>query len=75
MQTEKKFNKTAYDNKFISEKYDRVNLTMPKGKRQIIQEHAKKCGESTNEFINRAIVETMERDSDTEKGEDSGFTE
>ena len=66
MPKEKTFNKTAYDNKFIAEKYDRVNLTMPKGKRQLIKEHATARGESTNEFINRAIDETMERDNQTE---------
>lgn len=61
--------------KYMKANYDDIKVRTPKGKRQIIQEHAKKCGESTNEFINRAIVETMERDSATEKGEDSGFTE
>ena len=42
--------------------YDRVNLTMPKGKKEAIQEHAEKKDGSVNSFINRAIDETMERD-------------
>ena len=49
-------------NKYMSANYDRINLTTPKGKRKLIQEHAKSHGESANEFINRAIKETMERD-------------
>ena len=50
-------------NKYMREKYDRVNLTMPKGKKERITEHVKKQDESLNGFINRAIDETMERDN------------
>lgn len=56
------FNKVAYDNAFIALKYDRINLTVPKGKKDEIKEHAEARGESTNAFINRAIDETIERD-------------
>lgn len=66
----KKFNKIAYDNAFIAQNYDRVNLTVPKGKKEDISIHAKNQGESTNAFINRAIDETMTRDNAKEKGED-----
>lgn len=58
-----KFNKVAYDNAFIAKNYDRVNLTVPKGEKEKIASHAEKRGESVNGFINRAIKETMERDS------------
>ena len=58
----KKFDKIAYDNAYIAENYDRVNLTVPKGKKEKIREHAEKRGERINSFINRAIDETMERD-------------
>lgn len=50
-------------NKYISKAYDRVNLTMPKGRKEEIQAHAEAQGESVNAFINRAIDETMERDN------------
>ena len=50
-------------NKYMKENYDRVNLTMPKGKKDEIQAHAVLRGESVNAFINRAIAETMERDN------------
>lgn len=49
-------------NKYMKENYDRVNLTMPKGKKDTVQAHATQQGESVNAFINRAIDEAMERD-------------
>lgn len=50
-------------NKYIAKAYDRINLTVAKGKRETIQAHAETRSESVNGFINRAIEETMERDS------------
>lgn len=58
---------TAYKNKWVKEKLDRVNLTLPKGRKDIIKNHAEAHGESLNSFINRAITETMERDNQEEK--------
>jgi uncharacterized protein (DUF1778 family) len=55
--------KNEYKNNWISEKLDRVNLTMPKGRKDVIKAHAAARGESVNAFINRAVDETMERDS------------
>ena len=43
--------------------YDRINLTVPKGKKEVIKEHADKTGESVNSFINRAIESTIEQDN------------
>ena len=57
--------KSEYRNSWISEKLDRINLTVPKGKKDIIKAHAEKKGESVNAFINRAIDETMERETET----------
>lgn len=54
--------KTDYKNQWQKDNVDRVNLTMPKGKKDIIRAHAEAQGESTTGFINRAIDETMERD-------------
>ena len=51
-------------NKWISKAYDRINLTVAKGRKEIIQAHAEARSESVNGFINRAITETMERDND-----------
>ena len=57
-------------NKWMAKAYDRVNLTMPKGKKETIQAHAEARGESVNGFINRAIDQTMNRD--VEGGEQDG---
>ena len=49
-------------NKYITNNYDRINLTVPKGQKEAIQAHAAVLGESVNGFIGRAIAEAMERD-------------
>ena len=49
--------------KYVKDKYDRIVLTMPKGKKEVLQAHAEAHSESLNGFINRAITETMERDN------------
>ena len=55
--------KSEYRNGWIAEKLDRINLTVPKGKKDTIKAHAEAQGESVNGFINRAIDEAMERDN------------
>ena len=52
-----------YNNKFIAKAYDRINLTVPKGKKDTIQAHAEAQGQSVNGFINSAIDEKIERDT------------
>lgn len=54
---------TAAKNRYNLKNYDRVNLIMPKGRKEQLQIHAQDKGESLNGFINRAIDETLERDS------------
>lgn len=49
-------------NKYMVANYDRINLTVLKGRKDIIKAHAESKGESVNAFINRAIDETMERE-------------
>lgn len=56
---EKKFNQFNYQNNFIKEKYDRVNLTVPKGKKEKIRAAAAAEGKSVNDFINAAIDARM----------------
>lgn len=58
-----KTEKSAYRNNWIAEKLDRVNLTMPKGKKEQIKDAADKVGLSVNAFINLAIDEKIERDN------------
>lgn len=49
-------------NKYVKEKYDRINITMPKGKKELIQAKAAACGLSANAYINAAIEEKNARD-------------
>lgn len=58
---------TAAQNKWIAKAYDRINLTVPKGQKELIQAHAAARGESVNGFIGRAISEAMERDNSKKK--------
>lgn len=50
--------------KYNDEKVDRIPMRVPKGKKEVIQAHAAKMGESVNAFLNRAVDETMKRDVD-----------
>ena len=43
-------------------KVDTIYVRIPKGNKDDIKAHAESCGESLNEFVFRAIMETMERD-------------
>ena len=49
-------------NKYVKANYDRINVTMPKGEKEVIQECAAAHGESVNSFIVRSIRERIERD-------------
>jgi len=48
--------------KYVKNNYDRLELAVPKGKKDKIKAHAEQQGESVNGFIGRAIEEAMERD-------------
>ena len=50
--------------KYNAKAYDRFLLTVPKGRKAELQAHAAERGESLNGFVNRAIDEAMERDSE-----------
>lgn len=51
----------AYNNKWISETYDRINLTIPKGQKEAIQAAARRRGESVNSFIWQLIQAELEK--------------
>lgn len=59
-------------NRYMAKAYDRINLTVPKGQKEVIKSHAEAQGESVNGFINRAIEETMERDCKRNAAEELG---
>jgi uncharacterized protein (DUF1778 family) len=52
-----------YNNEFNRNAYDRINLTVPKGQKDVIQAHAAQMGESVNAFIGRAIKNQIAQDS------------
>ncbi len=52
-------------NKYISKAYDRINLTLPKGRKADIQAYADAQDTSVNALISRAIDELIA----SEKGE------
>lgn len=63
MPEKEKFNKIKYNNQFIAEKYDRVNLTMPKGQKERVKAAADAAGQSVNAFVLDAVDEKIERGS------------
>ena len=50
-------------NKYVKNNYDRILLTMPKGKKDVIKAAAEKRGESVNSFVNRLIDAELEKSS------------
>ena len=54
---------TATKNAWNAKNYDQVRVIVPKGKKDELKAHADQQGESLNGFINRAIDETMKRDT------------
>lgn len=42
-------------NKYMAANYDRINLTVPKGRKSAIEARAKEQGESVNGYINGLI--------------------
>lgn len=50
--------------KYEAKAYDKTLIRLPKGRLDEIRAHIEPAGESLNGFINRAISETIERDSD-----------
>lgn len=49
--------------KYNAKAYDRIELKVAKGKKDVIKDAAQKQGESLNSFINNAIDEKLERDA------------
>jgi len=51
--------------KYVKANYDRMELTVPKGRKDEIKAHAIAMGETVNSFVNRAVVSQIERDKAT----------
>ena len=48
--------------KYNAKAYDRIELKVKKGKKEVIKSHAENHGQSLNGFINEAIDEKMNRE-------------
>ena len=57
----KEFNQTEYVNAFIRKKYDRINLLIPAGNKEIIKSRAAKKGKSVNQYLNDLIEDDLRR--------------
>lgn len=55
---------SAVKDRYNAKVYDEIKLRVAKGRKEIIQNHAVTMNESTTAFINRAIMETIQRDAD-----------
>lgn len=51
-------------NEFIKKSYDRINLTVPKGEKQIIAKAASNVSESVNEYIRKAVRKRMNEEKE-----------
>lgn len=50
--------------KYMKNNYDEIKVRVSKGKKESIQNYAASKGESLNAFINRAINQVMEKESE-----------
>lgn len=49
--------------KYVKANYDRMELTVPKGRKELIKAHAEAQGQSVNAYINTAIDEKIAREA------------
>ena len=49
--------------KYMKNNYDEIKVRVTKGNKDIIKAHAENNGESLNGFVNRAIYEAMQRET------------
>lgn len=55
--------------KWDAQNLDRMSIALPRGTKEQIREHVAVMGDkSTNAFISRAIIETIQRDTATIQG-------
>ena len=51
-------------NKYVRNNYDRINVTFPKGQKEVITAAAEAAEESVNGYIKQAIRQRMQRDAE-----------
>ena len=63
--------KAKWQNDYIARTYDRINLTVPKGRKATLEARANEKGESVNGYINGLIREDVGlSESEWKKGAD-----
>ena len=75
--------KAEWQNRYIAKAYDRINFTVPKGQKEVIQSAAQLTGESVNGFIWRLVQAELDRlgvsvpgqDRQQRAGDGSGFSD
>ena len=67
--------RTEYKNKFARERYDRLNLVLPKGQKDVLKEQCDKMELSVNEYIRLLIQDDMKSGTSKLKEKMSGFTD
>ena len=58
----KPYEKISYNREYNANNYDRVNFTVPKGKREIIKSAAARRGISTNAYLTMAVDALLQLD-------------
>lgn len=48
--------------KYVKNNYDRLELSVPKGEKEEIQQAAKQAGQSVNAYVYEAVKRRMEQD-------------
>ena len=49
---------------YVKNNYDRINVTFPKGQKEVITAAAEAAGESVNGYIKKAVEQRMQRDAE-----------
>lgn len=65
--------KIRANNKYTLAHYDRINMALPKGSRELIEHCAKIRGESVNRYVCRVVLEQVKKDIEAEQQQDSEF--
>ena len=50
--------------KYVKNNYDRLEITVPKGQKDIIKKVASDTGKTLNSYVNEAITEKIQRDEE-----------
>lgn len=55
-------------NKYVKNNYDRINVTFPKGQKDVIQSAAEAAGETVNGYIKKAVELRLESENMSQEG-------